>query len=75
MSKRKNIVLQVDNVSIKFNLSSEKQDFLKEYIVNIFRRKPARSEFWGAEKCQFYIKQRRPGGDPWFKRCREKVLC
>lgn len=55
MSKRKNIVLQVDNVSIKFNLSSEKQDFLKEYIVNIFRRKPARSEFWGLKNVSFKL--------------------
>lgn len=55
MSKRKNIVLQVDDVSIKFNLSSEKQDFLKEYIVNIFRRKPEHSEFWGLKNISFTL--------------------
>ena len=32
-------VLRVDNVSMRFNLSKEKLDSLKEYVIKVIQRK------------------------------------
>lgn len=56
MGKKKNVAVKVKNVSIKFNLSSEKLDSLKEYVVNIFRRKKVQhDEFWGLKNVSFTL--------------------
>ena len=39
-------VIKVDNVSMMFNLSSEKIDSIKEYIIKMFKRQIHFQEFW-----------------------------
>ena len=55
--KKKPIAVKVDNVSIRFNLSSEKLDSLKEYVINLFRKKPVKNEFWGLRKVSFELQK------------------
>lgn len=55
MGKKQEIAVKVDNVSIKFNLSSDKLDTLKEYAVNIFRKKPEANTFWGLRNVSFQL--------------------
>lgn len=57
MGKKNKVTVKVDNVSIKFNLSSEKLDSLKEYILNIFRKKPVTNEFWGLKDVSFTLNE------------------
>ena len=53
MGKKNDIAVKVDNVSIKFNLRSDKLDTLKEYVVNIFRKRPEVNTFWGLKNVSF----------------------
>lgn len=57
MGKKNNIAVKVDNVSIKFNLSSDRLDTLKEYAVNLFRKKPEVNTFWGLRNVSFELKK------------------
>ena len=41
----------VDDVSMKFNLSKEKVDSLKEYVIKSLRREISYQEFWALRKC------------------------
>lgn len=50
MSKK---MVDVQNVSIKFNLSSEKIDSMKEYIVKRLQGKISYSEFWALQDVSF----------------------
>ncbi len=47
--------LIVDNVSMKFNLSSEKVDSLKEYIIKALKREISYDEFWALKNVSFSI--------------------
>ena len=38
--------IEVDNVSMKFNLSREKVDSLKDYIFKTIKREIQYNEFW-----------------------------
>ena len=57
MGKKNDIAVKVDNVSIKFNLRSDKLDTLKEYVVNIFRKRPEVNTFWGLKNVSFELKK------------------
>lgn len=46
-------MVDVQNVSIKFNLSSEKIDSMKEYIVKRLQGKISYSEFWALQDVSF----------------------
>ncbi len=46
-------IVNVQNVSIKFNLSSEKIDSMKEYIVKRLKGKICYSEFWALKDVSF----------------------
>ena len=48
--------LRVDHVSMKFNLSSEKIDSLKEYILKSIRREISYDEFWALQDINFELK-------------------
>ncbi len=45
MAKRP-VALKVENVSMKFNLSSEKVDNVKEYIIKMIKKELMFQEFW-----------------------------
>ena len=49
----KETVVEVKDVSIKFNMSSEKYDSFKEYIIKMIKQQITYHSFWGIEECQF----------------------
>ena len=50
-------VLKVDNVSMKFNLSKEKHDSLKEYFIAMLRRQLQYNEFWALSDVSFELEK------------------
>ncbi|MGN0395672.1 MAG: ABC transporter ATP-binding protein [Coprococcus sp.] len=48
-------VLKVDNVSMKFNLSSEKIDSLKEYFIKAIKHQISYDEFWALKNVSFSL--------------------
>lgn len=47
----------VDNVSIKFNLSKEKIESLKEYIIKMIKHQIQYKEFWALTDVSFTIEK------------------
>lgn len=47
----------VENVSMKFNLSKEKVDSLKEYIIKMVKREIHYNEFWALKNISFSIEK------------------
>ncbi|MEG1459370.1 MAG: ABC transporter ATP-binding protein, partial [Acetivibrio sp.] len=54
---KKNVVLKVDKVGIKFNLSQEKVDNLKEYVIKLLKRKITYDEFWALRDVSFEMEK------------------
>lgn len=50
-------MLEVENVSIKFNLSSEKIDSMKDYIVKRLKGKISYDEFWALQDISFTMEK------------------
>lgn len=50
-------VLRVDNVSMKFNLSKEKIDSIKEYIIKFVKGQVKYQEFWALKNINFTLEQ------------------
>lgn len=50
-------VLKVENVSMKFNLSSEKVDSIKEYFIKFLRREIKYDEFWALKNINFTLEK------------------
>lgn len=48
-------ILKVEDVSIKFNLSSEKVDSFKEYIIKSIKHQISYDEFWALKNVSFSI--------------------
>lgn len=53
----KNPAIVVDNVSMKFNLSKEKVDSLKEYVIKCLRREIHYNEFWALKDVSFTVEK------------------
>lgn len=53
----KNIALKVENVGVRFNMSVEKVDSLKEYAIKMFRHELKYNEFWALKDVSFEIKK------------------
>ena len=49
--------LSVEHVGMKFNLSSEKVDDLKEYIIRSIKREMSYNTFWALEDVSFEVKK------------------
>ncbi len=49
--------LVVENIGMKFNLSEEKIDNLKEYVIKLFKRKLKYNEFWALKNISFELEQ------------------
>ncbi len=49
--------LIVDHIGMKFNLSEEKVDDFKEYIIRLFRRDMRRNEFWALKDVSFKLEK------------------
>ena len=50
-----NSIIEVKNVSIKFNLCREKVDTLKEYIIKLVKGKIKYDEFWALKDVSFEV--------------------
>ena len=50
-------VLKVDNVSMRFNLSKEKHDSLKEYFIAMMRKELVFNEFWALSDVSFELEK------------------
>ena len=52
---KKNEVLEVDNVSMKFNLMEKKVDNLKEYVIKMIKNELRYQEFWALHNISFSL--------------------
>lgn len=52
-----NNIIEVNNVSMMFNKSSEKVDNIKEYIVKLIKRNLRFEEFWALKNVSFTVKK------------------
>ncbi len=50
-----NVAVRVEDVSIKFSLSSEKHDSLKEYVFGLLKREINYDEFWALRNVDFTL--------------------
>ncbi len=53
----KDVIISVEHVSIKFNLSSEKFDSFKEYIIKSLKKQVSYDEFWALKDVSFEVKK------------------
>ncbi len=51
------LALQVDHVSMKFNLSSQKVDNIKEYVIKMIKKELMYQEFWALKDIHFEIQR------------------
>lgn len=54
--KMEETVLSVNDVSIRFNLSEQKVDNLKEYLIKLLKRELHYKEFWALQEVSFEVK-------------------
>lgn len=54
---KKDIALRVNDVSMKFNLSSQKVDNIKEYVIKMLKKELMYQEFWALKNVSFEIKR------------------
>jgi ABC-type polysaccharide/polyol phosphate transport system ATPase subunit len=52
-----NTVIKVENVGMEFNLSQEKVDNLKEYVIKLLKRELLFQEFWALRNISFEVKK------------------
>jgi ABC-type polysaccharide/polyol phosphate transport system ATPase subunit len=50
-------VIKVDNVGMEFNLSQEKVDNLKEYVIKLLKRDLLYQEFWAIRNISFNVEK------------------
>lgn len=50
-------IVKVEHVSMKFNLSSEKFDSFKEYVIKSLKRQVSYDEFWALKDVSFEVKK------------------
>ena len=50
-------IIEVNNVSMRFNLAKEKTDTLKEFIVKLLQRKLLFDEFWALKDVSFSLEK------------------
>ncbi len=50
-------IIKVDHVSMKFNLSQEKVDSIKEYVIKFLKREIKYDEFWALNDISFSMKK------------------
>ena len=53
----KDTIINVDHVSMRFNLSSEKFDSFKEYVIKSIKRQVHFEEFWALKDISFEVKR------------------
>ena len=53
----KDIAIRIDNVSMRFNLSRDRVDSLKEYLIRLMKRQLFFDEFWALSNVSIEIKK------------------
>lgn len=48
-------LLKIEHVGMKFNLNKEKVNDMKEYVINLFRKKINKDEFWALKDVSFSV--------------------
>lgn len=51
------VIINVEHVSIRFNLSSEKFDSFKEYFIKSLKKQVSYDEFWALKDVSFHVKR------------------
>lgn len=54
---KQSVAMKVDHVSMKFNLSSEKVDNIKEYVIKMLKKELMFQEFWALKDISFEVKK------------------
>lgn len=54
---KKSLAMKVENVSMKFNLSSEKVDSIKEYVIKMAKKELMFQEFWALRDINFEVEK------------------
>lgn len=54
---KQEVALKVDHVGMKFNLSKEKVDNLKEYFIKFVKKELTYQEFWALKDVTFNVKK------------------
>ena len=57
----KKVMIDVDHVTIRFNLSNQKVDNLKEYFVKLLKRELMFQEFLAVKDVSFQVRE----GEAW----------
>lgn len=55
--EQKDIAIKLENVSVKFNLSSERLDTLKEFVIKHIKRQVKYDEFWALKNINIELKK------------------
>ena len=55
--ERPDIVIEADHLSMMFNMSREKVDSLKEYVIRLVKRQLLFKEFWAVKDLSFTIRR------------------
>ena len=50
-------IIRADHVGMKFNLSKEKVDSLKEYVIKSLKRQLEYNEFWALKDISFTLEK------------------
>ena len=61
MEQKKDVVIDVDNVTVRFNLASQKIDNLKEYVIKTIKRELMFQEFLALQDVSFQVRR----GEAW----------
>ena len=54
----KQVMVEVDNVTVRFNLANQKVDNLKEYFIKLVTKKLRFTEFWALNDISFTVEKR-----------------
>lgn len=54
---KKALALRAEHVSMKFNLSSQKVDNIKEYVIKMIKKELMYQEFWALKDVSFEIRR------------------
>lgn len=53
--EKQEAIIKVENVSIKFNLSTERFDTFKEYVIKSLKNQVSYEEFWALKNVSFEV--------------------
>ena len=57
----KRVMVDVDHVTIRFNLASQKVDNLKEYFIKLIKKELMFQEFLAVQDVSFQVRKAKPG--------------